>query len=82
MRTTINIDKELLHAAMKETGEEDRGRLVNLALGELIRRRRIERLLASRGAFPDLVDRTKEWEEQELTEELARLKRWDADGNR
>ncbi len=76
MRTTINIDKRLLEEALKETGEKDRGRVVNQALDELVRRRKIERLLASRGKFPDLIDRTAEWEEEELKEELERIERW------
>lgn len=82
MRTTLNIDQELLQTAMKETGEKDRGRVVNQALDELIRRRRIEKLLMSRGAFPDMLDRTEEWEREELKEELARLERWNTHDNR
>ncbi len=82
MRTTINIDEKLLKEAMKETGENDRGRVVNEALDELVRRCKIERLLASRGAFPDLVDRTEEWEREEMKEELERLERWGANDNR
>jgi hypothetical protein len=82
MRTTLNIDERLLEQALKETGENDRGRVINQALDELVRRRKIERLLASRGTFPDMVDRTEEWEEVEMDEEAARLKRWNADDNR
>ena len=75
-RTTVSIDEKLLEEAMKETGEKSLGRVVNQALDELVRRRKLERLLASRGAFPNLVDRTEEWEEDELREERERLERW------
>jgi Arc/MetJ family transcription regulator len=66
MRTTINIDEGLLEEVVCETGEKDKGRAVNAAMTEFIRRRRIDRLLASRGAFPDLIDRTDQWEEEEM----------------
>ena len=67
MRTTLNIDEALLEAVVTETGEKDKGRAVNAALAEFLRRKAIERLLAARGAFPDLVDRTAEWEEEEMS---------------
>ncbi len=73
MRTTINIDERLLKEAMKETGERNRGRVVNQALDELVRRRKIERLLASRGKYPDLIDRS-EWHDLDLELELEHRK--------
>jgi hypothetical protein len=82
MRTTLNVDEKLLSEASKLVGEKDRGKVVNKALDEMVRRRKIERLRASRGAFPHLIDRTEEWEEAEMKEELARLERWKDDDNR
>ena len=66
MRTTLNVDERLLEEVVCETGEKDKGRAVNAAMTEFIRRRKVDRLLASRGAFPDLIDRTDQWEEEEM----------------
>jgi Arc/MetJ family transcription regulator len=66
MRTTLNVDERLLEEVVCETGEKDKGRAVNAAMTEFIRRRKVDRLLASRGAFPDLIDRTDQWEEEEI----------------
>lgn len=78
MRTTLNIEKKLLDEVVSETGEKDKGRAVNIALSEFLRRKAIERLLAARGTFPNLVDRTEEWEEEEmrLEEEHRRDRNW------
>lgn len=80
MRTTINIDERLLLEAVKLTGEKDRGRVVNRALDEMIRREKIERLIALAGNI-DIRDNWEEWEDAELSEEIERLKRWNADDN-
>ena len=66
MRTTINIDEKLLEEVVCETGETDKGRALNKAMSEFLRRKAIERLLTARGAFPDMVDQTGEWEEEEM----------------
>ncbi len=66
MRTTVNLDGKLLEEVVSETGEKDKGRAINSVMAAFIRRRKIERLLAARGTFPDLVDRTAEWEEEEM----------------
>ena len=78
MRTTLNIDERMLEEVVCETGERDKGRAVNAAMAEFLRRRKIERLLEARGTFPDLVDRTEEWEEEEmkLDEEHKRDREW------
>lgn len=78
MRTTIDINPELLDKVLAETGEKSKGRAVNAAMAEFLRRKAIERLLAARGAFPDMVDRTEEWEEEELRleEEHKRDRNW------
>jgi hypothetical protein len=82
MRTTLNIDDTLLEEVVCETGERDKGRAVNAAMAEFIRHRKIERLIASRGAFPNMVDKTEEWEEGEMKEEQDKIQRWDANDNR
>ena len=74
MRTTLNIDEKLLEEVLCETGERDKGRAVNAALAEFIRRKKIERLLASRGAFPDLRSRD-EWHEADLEAELEHMRK-------
>jgi len=57
MRTTIEIDEELLKAAAELAGEKNKGKVVNRALEEYVRRRRIEKLLASMGTWDlDLDD--------------------------
>ncbi len=54
MRTTITLDDELLAEAIGCTGIEEKSRLVNHALRELIHRERAERFLALEGTMPDL----------------------------
>jgi len=78
MRTTLNIDDQLLEEVLCETGEKDKGRAVNMAMAEFLQRKAIERLLAARGAFPDMLDRTEEWgeEEMKLEEEHRRDRSW------
>lgn len=44
MRTTIDIDERLLDLAMKLTEASTKREVVNFALKELVRRRRLERL--------------------------------------
>jgi Arc/MetJ family transcription regulator len=66
MRTTIDINPELLEKVVAITGEKTKGRAIDRAMEELVRRDAIERLLAARGMFPDMKDRTEEWEEEEL----------------
>lgn len=78
MRTTLDIDEKLLEEVVASTGEKSKGKAVNRALAEYLRRRAVERLLAARGSFPDMEDRTKEWEDEEmrLDEEHKRGRRW------
>ncbi|MGQ9513276.1 type II toxin-antitoxin system VapB family antitoxin [Thermodesulfitimonas sp.] len=44
LRTTINIDREALKEAMRLTGCKKRSEVLNAALKEFIRRRRVARL--------------------------------------
>lgn len=77
MRTTLNINPELLGKVLAETGEKSKGRAVDRAMEAYLRRRAIERLLAARGTF-DIEDKTAEWEEEEmrLEDECGKNRRW------
>lgn len=60
MRTTLNVDEKLLEDVMCLTDERDKGRAVNTALSEFIRRRRMDELRALLGNLDlDLDD----WDE-------------------
>jgi Arc/MetJ family transcription regulator len=74
MRTTLNIDPELLERVVAETGEKNKSRAVDRALEEFLRRKAIERLLAARGKYPDMRDRS-EWHDLDLELELEHRKR-------
>lgn len=71
MRTTLDLNKRLLDEVVALTKEKSKGRAVNTALAEYVRRRKLEELLAARGTF-DLIDNLKELEEAEVEE----MKRW------
>jgi Arc/MetJ family transcription regulator len=49
MRTTIDIDKKLLSEAMRLTNAKTQTKTVSLALHELVRAKRLERLAARIG---------------------------------
>ena len=55
MRTTLDVDKEVLDEVVKLTKEKNKGKAVSKALEEYIRRRRVEELRAALGTI-DLVD--------------------------
>lgn len=65
MRTTINLDPELLAEILQDTGERDRGRALNKVMTEYIRQRKIEQLRSLRGKL-DIRDEWEKWEEEEL----------------
>jgi len=50
MRSTIDIDEKLLKEAQKITGAKTKKELVNLSLGELIRKKRKEHLISLFGS--------------------------------
>jgi hypothetical protein len=70
MRTTLNIDRELLEEAAEITGERNLGRVVNKALEELVRRQKMEELIALAGKI-EIVDNLDELEGLEI-EEMSR----------
>lgn len=73
MRTTLNLDEKLLAEVMRETGETDKGRAVNAALAEYVRREKIERLIALAGHI-DYADDWKERHDLELELEESHRK--------
>lgn len=54
MRTTINIDDNLLAEAQKYTGEKEKTKLVRMGLQSLIQDEVAKRLIALGGTMPDL----------------------------
>jgi Arc/MetJ family transcription regulator len=67
MRTTLDIDPELLERAEEILGEKSPSKTVNKALREIIRKKAVEDLIAMAGKI-DLIDNWRELEEQELAE--------------
>jgi Arc/MetJ family transcription regulator len=75
MRTTLNIDDRLLTEVVNETGETDKGRAVNKAMEEFIRRRKIERLISL--ARAGKIRFEGDWQERHSREmELEKEHRW------
>jgi len=65
MRTTLDIDPDLLEKLLQETGERSRGKAVDRAIDAYLKRAAIEKLLAARGTFN--VKRTHAaWEAAEM----------------
>ncbi len=52
MRTTVNIDDELLEKARKYTGIEEKTALIHKALRDLVTREAGKRLIALGGTMP------------------------------
>ena len=65
MRTTIDINPNLVEKVVEATGERTKGKAVDKAMEEYLRRRAIDALLAARGTF-EIEDKTEEWEEEEM----------------
>ena len=59
MRTTLDIDSNLLDQVVETTGERSKTRAVNKALAEYVRRAKIDELRAIAGNI-DLVDTREE----------------------
>jgi Arc/MetJ family transcription regulator len=67
MRTTVEIDKDLLATAERMSGEKSPSKIVNKALEEYIRKWRAERLIASLGTWDLDLDDWYEFRHQERT---------------
>jgi len=75
MRTTLAIDEKLLEEAMKCTGEKTKTAVVQMALKELVRRRKLEGLKNLSGKIHiDLDWRKMEEEELKAMKEHERLR--------
>ena len=73
MRTTLDINPEFLEKIQEITGESSKGRAVDRAMEEFIRRDAIKKVLAARGTF-NLRSRS-EWHNTDLKLELEHLKK-------
>jgi Arc/MetJ family transcription regulator len=49
MRTTLNIDDDIMSKVMSYTGQENRSKAVRLALASFVQEQRKKKLLALRG---------------------------------
>ena len=56
MRTTININDEVLKFVLKETGASTKTAAVRQALDDFVRRKKIEKLIALKGKVKFNVD--------------------------
>ena len=54
MRTTVTLDDELVEAASKWTGIQNKSELINRALKLLVDQELLDRFLALEGTMPDL----------------------------
>lgn len=54
MRTTLDLDRELLQQALKETGARSKTEVIEMGLRALLERKARERLAALYGKRPDL----------------------------
>ncbi|MCH8189955.1 MAG: type II toxin-antitoxin system VapB family antitoxin [Chloroflexi bacterium] len=68
MRTTLDLDKELLEQVTRMTGEKSKTKAVNRVMEEFVRRKQIEKLRSLKGKI-DLVDNWRELEELELRDQ-------------
>ena len=67
MRTTLDVDADLLDAVVETTGERSKSKAVNKALEEYIRRKRVAELREIAGNIA-LVNNLRELEALELKE--------------
>ncbi len=75
MRTTLAIDEKLLEEAMKHSGEKTKTAVVNKALEEFVRRKKIQGLLELEGKIHIDLDWEK-MEEEELKFQKGHEKLW------
>ena len=71
MRTTLELDDKALAEAEELLGESSPSKTVNVALRELVRRKKLQRLKALIGSM-ELEDNWRELEELELKEMSGR----------
>jgi Arc/MetJ family transcription regulator len=75
VRTTLNLDENLLKEVMTITGAKTKTQAIHLAMAEFIRQRRLEGLKTLSGKIHLNLD-WRELEEQELKAQEGRERRW------
>ena len=68
MRTTLNIDEDVIGKVVKATGEKSKSKAVNKALKEYLKRKAIDELRAMSGKI-DIEDNWRELEKLEIEEQ-------------
>ncbi len=64
MRTTLNLDADLMEAALEATGEREKTRVIHLGLQMLVRQKAAERLadLGGTARSAKAAPRKREWQ--------------------
>lgn len=75
MRTTLSLDDRLIKELMEVTGAKTKTEAIHLAISELIRRKKVEGLLALEGKVHLDLD-WRELEERELKAQAEHEGRW------
>ena len=75
MRTTINLDDDLIKELIRVSAVKQKREAIHLAIAEFLRRKKIEGLLALEGKVHLDLD-WRELEEQELKAQAEREGRW------
>jgi len=75
MRTTLALDKKLLEEAMKCSGKKTKTSVVNMALEDFVRRKKLESLKGLSGKVRIDLDWRKT-EEEELKSSKEHERRW------
>ena len=65
MRTTLNIDDDIMDKVMSYTGQENRSKAVRLALSSFVQEQKKKKLLELRGQ----VDMENDWEKLRVLDE-------------
>jgi hypothetical protein len=79
MRTTLNLDDDLIQELMKATDARTKTEAIHQAISELIRRRKLEKLKSLSGQMPLALD-LKKPKKIELKRQNNLIQRWH--GNR
>ncbi len=84
MRTTLDIENRLLDALMARSPGLSMTKAIERAIEQYIRTDAYERVRALRGAFPELIDRTTEFDrlDPERPERIERLRPANGDPRR
>lgn len=75
MRTTLDLDENLVKELMAVTGAKTKTEAIHLAIRELVRRRKLERLKGLSGKIRLDLD-WRELEERELKDQERQQRQW------